>query len=146
MQPSIVNNKYLAGQKKGLFFLLLNPCPPPSLLLTYLPPPPLSFSLFTWLVSPAGKGSDTSMIMASLACAAGWTEKPATTHTHTQHALLPPTLWSLLMCCVKMYFSFVFMASTSVEFLFYWYLCIFFHSPSTCLVLENARRRHYCCP
>lgn len=146
--PIFLNNKYLAWQKKGLF-LLLNPCPPslpsplPSSSTLPLSPHLAGFTCWQWLRHQHYNVFTGPLLNRE-------TSHNTDTHTHhttaTHHILspqLPPTLWSLLMCCGKMCFSFVFMAFTSVDFLFHWYFCIFY----TLLhisILGDARRRHWC--
>lgn len=67
--------------KKGMF-LLLNPSPLPS----PLPSSPLSLTPFTWLVSPAGKGWHTTMVMALLA----WTVEERSQPPHTPYHISLP--------------------------------------------------------
>lgn len=73
--------KCLAVMKKGMF-LLLNPSPLPS----PLPSSLLSLTPFTWLVSPAGKGWHTTMVMALLA----WTVEERSQPPHTPYHISPP--------------------------------------------------------
>lgn len=131
--PSIFffgNNKYLVGQKTDLFYpsqkkiLTISPSPqvsPPPFFLSYSSTPHLaSFTCWQRLRCQHGNG------FTGLGC------RLSGETSHNTH--IPPTLWSLLMCCGKMYSSFVFMVSTSAYFSFPW-IASYIQLSSTCWVL-----------
>lgn len=136
------NNKYLVGQRTDLFyssqkkffflplllFLHLLKYLPPLFFLSYSSTPHLAgFTCWQRLRRQHGNG------FTGLGC---WLSGETSHNTH-----IPPTLWSLLMCCGKMYSSFVFMVSTSAHFSFPW-IALYIQLPSTCWVLLEGRR--YC--
>lgn len=111
----LVNNTYLAGRPKGLFFAFKSP-PSSSLHLA-------GFTCWQQLTRHHGNG------FFGLCC---WREIQASTHTQDQttfqfHTSRFPQLCDRCECSVaKCVFSFVFMAFTSVDFTFHWYFSIFF--------------------